>query len=315
MKKILKKATIIAVLILFGITLDATAFNENLKFAHLSDSHITLTREDTSFKVLTQSKPLLEDAINQINAENDLDFVLQTGDTIDRANESDIMLYMSLMNRLKYPWYVAFGNHDFSIEGTGKITREYYTKLLNSHNKNFNFDNTYYSFKPKKGFKVIVMDAIDNSKITGNGTFSEEQLKWLDKELKTAKKDTVLIFLHHPIIEPYPSSHHKILNTDDFYKVIDKYKNPIGIFSGHYHATKITKERNIVHVSTPALVTYPNAFRLVSVTNYRKQTIFDFYFKNTNLKEIQQKAKEKSIWAPICAGLEKDQQTTIIIDK
>ena len=315
MKHIFKKIVLCASLILFAINQNVFAANENLKFVQLSDSHITLTREDTSFKVLSQSKQLLKDAINQINAETDIDFVLQTGDTIDRANESDIMLYMSLMNNLKYPWYVAFGNHDFSIEGTGKITREYYVKLLNSHNKNFNFDNTYYSFKPKKGFKVIVMDAIDNSKITGNGSFSEEQLKWLDKELNSAKRSTVLIFLHHPIIEPYPSSHHKILNTEDFYKVIDKYKNPIGIFSGHYHATKITKERNIVHVSTPALVTYPNAFRLVSVTNYKKQTIFDFYFKETNLKEVQQKAKEKSIWAPICAGLQKDQKTTIIIDK
>ena len=315
MKHIFKKIVLCASLFLFAINQNVFAANENLKFVQLSDSHITLTREDTSFKVLSQSKQLLKDAINQINAETDIDFVLQTGDTIDRANESDIMLYMSLMNNLKYPWYVAFGNHDFSIEGTGKITREYYVKLLNSHNKNFNFDNTYYSFKPKKGFKVIVMDAIDNSKITGNGSFSEEQLKWLDKELNSAKRSTVLIFLHHPIIEPYPSSHHKILNTEDFYKVIDKYKNPIGIFSGHYHATKITKERNIVHVSTPALVTYPNAFRLVSVTNYKKQTIFDFYFKETNLKEVQQKAKEKSIWAPICAGLQKDQKTTIIIDK
>lgn len=315
MKKIFNKILFSILMLFFVSNIDANAINNALTFVQLSDSHITLTREDTSFKALSQSKPLLLDAINQINAEKNVDFVLQTGDTIDKANESDIMLYMSMMNTLKHPWYVAFGNHDFSFPNNGNITKDYYVKLLNSHNKHFNFDNTYYSFKPKRGFKVIVLDAVDNSKITGNGIFSKEQLEWLDKEMKSAKKDTILIFLHHPIIEPYPSSHHKILNTEDFYSVIDKYKNPIGVFTGHYHATKITKERNIVHVSTPALVTYPNAFRLISITNYRNQTIFDFYFKTTKLKEVQQNTKIKNLISAICAGKEEDQKTTVIIDK
>lgn len=305
----------IAPLLMIALTLNTNAFglNHTLKFAHISDSHITLTKADTSFKALSQSKALLADTIDQINKENGIDFVIQTGDTIDVPNEKDIMLYMSMMNYLRYPWFVAFGNHDFSVGGD--ITRERYLQLLTSHNRNFNFNKTYYSFKPKKGYKVIVLDAVDNSKITGNGIFPKEQLEWLDKELDSANKDTVLIFLHHPIIEPYPSSHHKILNTDEFYQIIDKYKNPIGIFSGHYHATKITKERNIVHVSTPALVTYPNAFRVVAVTNYKDKTIFDFYFKNTNLKEVQHQAKIKSILSAVCAGKESDQTTTIIIDK
>jgi len=313
MKKLITNIFIFAVASVLAVNLEALSLHDSLKFAHISDSHLTTTRQDTSFKALSQSKPLLADAIDQINQINGLDFVIQTGDTIDAPNESDIMMYMSMMNYLRYPWFIAFGNHDLSVGGD--ITRERYLQLLNSHNKNFNFNKSYYSFKPKRGYKVIVLDAVDTSKITGNGTFSKEQLEWLDCELKSAKRDTVLIFLHHPIIEPFPSSHHKILNTDEFYAVVDKYKNPIGIFTGHYHATKITKERNIVHVATPALVTYPNAFRIVTVTNYRDKTIFDFYFKNTNLKEVQAKARVKSILATTCAGKEEDQTTTIVIDK
>ena len=137
----------------------------------------------------------------------------------------------------------------------------------------------------------------------------------MDKELNSAKKDTVLIFLHHPIVEPFSSPHHKILNTKDFYDVIDKYKNPIAVFTGHYHATKITQDKNVVYVSTPALVTYPNAFRVVNVTNYRKKTIFDFYFKTTNLKDVQNKAGAKILFSTTCAGTEKDQTTTVVIDK
>ena len=313
MKKIFNIAFLLAAALIFTVNLQALSLHDSLRFVHMSDSHLTTTRQDTIFKALSSSKPLLEDAVMQINNLKGIDFVIQTGDTIDRPNESDIMMYMSIMNQLKYPWFIAFGNHDLSVGGD--INREKYLTLLNSHNKNFNFNTSYYSFKPKKGYKVIILDAVDNSKITGNGIFPKEQLEWLDKELKSAKKDTVLIFLHHPIVEPYSSPHHKILNTDEFYAIIDKYKNPIGIFTGHYHATKITKEKNIVHVSTPALVTYPNAFRLVNVTNYRDKTIFDFYFKETNLKDVQMKAKLKSIASTTCAGSEKDQTTTIVIDK
>ena len=311
MKKILSNIVIFALAVIFASNLEALSLHDSLKFAHISDSHLTLTRKDTSFKALSKSQAILEDAILQINETKGLDFVIQTGDTIDHPNESDIMLYMSMMNNLRYPWYVAFGNHDLSV--SGNIDREKYLQLLNSHNKNFNFTQSYYSFKPKRGYKVIILDAVDNSKITGNGIFPQEELEWLDKELKSAKKDTVLIFLHHPIVEPFSSPHHKILNTDEFYAVIDKYKNPIGIFTGHYHATKITQNGNVVHVATPALVTYPNAFRIVNVTNYRKKTIFDFYFKETKLKEVQMKSK--SIISLTCAGSEKDQTTTIVIDK
>ena len=314
MNKFFKNILIVLTAGILAINLEAIGFNDTLKFAHLSDSHLTLTKQDTTFKALGHSKDLLADAISQINQTEGLDFVMQTGDTVDVPNEKDIMLYMSMMNSLRYPWFVAFGNHDLSVLG-GEITREKYLTLLNSHNKNFNFNKSYYSLKPKKGFKVIVLDAVDNSKITGNGIFPKEELEWLDSELKKSKKDTVLIFLHHPLIEPFPSSHHKILNIEEFYSVIDKYKNPIAIFSGHYHATKIIKENNVVHVSTPALVTYPNAFRIVSITNYRNKTIFDFYFKNTNLKEVQAVAKLKSFLSSTCAGAESDQTTTIVIDK
>lgn len=313
MKKIFNNIIVFTIALILASNLQALSLHDSLKFAQISDSHLTTTRQDTTFKALSSSKDLLADAIDQINQTKGLDFVIQTGDTVDIPNESSIMLYMGMMNNLRYPWFVAFGNHDLSVNGD--ITREKYLQLLNSHNKNFNFDKSYYSFKPKKGYKVIVLDAVDNSKITGNGIFPKEELEWLDEQLKTSKRDTVLIFLHHPIIEPFSSSYHKILNTEDFYQIVDKYKNPIAIFSGHYHATKITQEKNIVHVSSPALVTYPNAFRIVSVTNYRNKTIFDFYFKNTNIKTVQAKAQLNSIISSPCAGTESDQTTTIVVDK
>ena len=50
-------------------------------------------------------------------------------------------------------------------------------------------------------------------------------------------------------------------------------KNPIGVFQGHYHAAKITQHDNVLYVNSPALVSYPNAFRVVSVTNHKDKVV------------------------------------------
>ena len=67
------------------------------------------------------------------------------------------------------------------------------------------FDNFYYSFSPKKGYRVIVLDATIDNKITATGYLPQEQLKWLDCELVDCQTNgqIPLIFLHHPLREPF----------------------------------------------------------------------------------------------------------------
>lgn len=284
-----------------------------LKFVQLSDIHYSKTRNDTSFKMLSDSKNLLQDAISQINKLNNVDFVMVTGDGIDSPSKNDAKELFSMLNEMKFPWYFSLGNHDTTT--SGYLKKDKFVELLKESNQSYVFDEAYYSFVPKKGFKVIVIDGAKNRGISMNGNIPEEQLKWLDEELKNSKKDVVLIFLHFPLLEPFPSSHHRILNADEFYAVLDKYKNPIALFTGHYHTTKITKSGNILHVSSPALVTYPNAFRVVSVTNYRKKVIFDFYFYETGLKKVQEKARLMTFGSSSYSGRDSDRTTTVVIDK
>lgn len=92
---------------------------------------------------------------------------------------------------------------------------------------------------PQKGYKVIVLDSIIRDHLTSNGRIDDEQLKWLDNELDNSKKDTVLIFMHVPIVEPFESVGHRLLNAAEVQEVIEKHKNPIAVFQGHYHAAMI----------------------------------------------------------------------------
>lgn len=314
MKKLLKDCLFILfiVTILFFIT-DQPSFSGNLKFVQLSDIHYSTVREDTSYKLLSKTRPLLDDAISQINAMHGIDFVMITGDGIDRPEKESIYQVTDALNQLKFPWYYVLGNHDTTT--SGYLTKTKIVQILKKQNPNYTFDSTYYTFKPKKGFRIIVLDGAKNKGISSNGIFPQEELNWLDEILKKSKKDVVLIFTHFPVLEPFDSPNHKILNEDELKCVLKKYKMPIAIFSGHYHMTKITKRDNILHVSSPSLVGYPNAFRVVDVNNKNKQVVFQFHFNETRLKDFQAKTKIMTMGGARYYGKPDDRETTVVIDK
>ena len=89
----------------------------------------------------------------------------------------------------------------------------------------------------------------------------------------------------------------------------------MGIFTGHYHTTKIVQQDNMLFVSTPALVSYPNSFRMINVTNQKKKVVFDITFKETNLKNLQKKAKLMVFSSKLYYGESKDRTHTYEIER
>lgn len=314
MKKLLKDCLYIlfVVTILFFIS-GQPSFSGTIKFAQVSDIHFSTVREDNGYKLLSKTKPLLEDAISQINKEKNIDFVMITGDGTDRPDKQSLYDLMKVLNTLNYPWYCVLGNHDTVTDGF--LTKTNWLKIVTEQNPYMQFDSTYYSFKPKSGYRVIVMDGAKNKGISSNGIIPQEQLTWLDSILAKSKKDTILIFIHFPLLPPFDSPNHEILNAKEFKSVLNKYNMPIAIFSGHYHMTKITKHGNILHVSTPSLAGYPNAFRVIQVNNKRNQVIFTFKFMETGLKDLQAKTRILTLGGARYYGKEKDRNTTVIIEK
>lgn len=306
----------------FG-TVHAFSVNDmTLKFAHVSDTHIS-DRDDTSYKLLSKSKLLMAAAVKQLGRIENLDFVVFTGDLVDQPFLQSYKDFFTILSDLQVPSLVTFGNHDTgsissetgALIPEGALSKKEVLKMFQDCIPNYKFDKTYYALSPRKDFRMIVLDAVIGEDMSSNGFMSDEQLEFLDNELRANKNKVVVIFQHHPVVEPFSSSHHKILNADKYLEIIQKYKNPIAIFSGHYHTTKITRQDNIIHVSTPSLVTYPNAFRVVSITNYKDRTIFDFYFHETPLKDVQAESKALAIASASFAGKEKDRMTTITIMK
>lgn len=302
----------LASLMLWGLKVYSASDN-SLTFAQVSDAHFSSAKSNTSYRLTAESGELLSDAVEQINQVPSVNFVMFTGDMINTPYQKELVKFLTYANKLNAPWYAVLGNHDTCVGGY--LTKKVYWEMLNSHNKHFNFSKTYYSFVPRKGYKVIALDPIIDDRITANGYVDDTQLKWLDKELAKSKKCVVLIFSHIPLVEPLHSESHRILNSDEVLKVITKYKNPIGIFSGHYHTTKIIQEGNILNVSTPSLVSYPNAFRIVKVSTQKNKVVFDIAFKETRFKDVQRRAKMMAFGSSTYYGTENDRSATYVINK
>ena len=266
-----------------------TAANNNLRIAQVSDAHFSSFEENTSYKFLKKSGELLDDVIFQINTSGPYDFVMFTGDLVNYPKISELQKFTSHVNNLIYPWYAIAGNHDISIDGP--LTKDKFMATLAQANDNMNQKNIYYAFTPKKGFRVICLDSIIDYKLTANGEISNEEFIWLKEELDEHEKDTIIVCTHVPIIEPYSSSNHKMLNEYEVRKLLKTHKNPLIVLQGHYHCVKIRQDENMLVITSPSLVTYPNAFRVININSNKNRTLVDVYLKETNLKDIQTRSK------------------------
>jgi len=305
---------VLTVLIAIAISSQmCTAANNNLRFAQISDSHFSTFEENTSYKFLKKSPELLDDVIFQICTSGPYDFVIFTGDLVNKPKTNELVKFLAHASKLNCPWYAINGNHDIAIDGP--LTKDEFRKILNGHNKFMSNQKLYYAFTPKKGFRVICLDSIIDYKLTSNGEISQEQLKWLKNELDEHKKDVIVLCTHVPIDEPYSSSNHRLINEDEVKALLSKYSNPIIVLQGHYHCVRAKQKDNIVYITSPSLVTFPNAYRVININSNKNRTMVDVFLKETNLKDIQSRSKLRLFGVESLYGSEADRKTSFEMKK
>jgi len=281
-----------------------TAANNNLRIAQISDAHFSSFEKNTSYKFLEKSGDLLDDAISQVNTSGAYDFVIFTGDLINKPMVSELQKFLNHTDNLIYPWYAIDGNHDISIDG--EMSKAKFRSVLADNNARMNQKNMYYAFTPKKGYRVICLDSIIDYKVTTNGEIPNDEFIWLKEELEKHSKDTIIVCTHVPVVEPYPSQNHKLINESEVKRLFRTHGAPIIVLQGHYHGTKLVQDRNVLYVSCPSLVTFPNSFRVININTNKNKVKVDVFLKETNLKDIQARAKIRVMGTQLLYGEESD---------
>ncbi len=256
------------ILFLFGIFVffiftNTKAFAENIRFVQISDSHLSVDSE--------YSMKVLKNAVEDINKQEGVSFVVFTGDNINNPKEENLRAFLSIAARLNVPYYVVLGNHDvYKSNGLSKVR---YYEILREKNILYPQRKPNYKFT-KNGFVFLIVDGAKEVIPGAVGYYREDTLSWLEKELNKNSKKDVVILQHFPV--EYPEGVETRLRTHRTYKVeeyqalLEKHHNVLAVISGHFHVNSENMKDGVYHISTPSLIGLPNSYKIIDIVTTKE---------------------------------------------
>lgn len=259
MKKFL--SFICVFLIFVSTALSASA--ANIKFVQVADAHLSIDSE--------YSQKVLKSAIDDINSQADISFVVFTGDNISSPNEESLRKFVKIVSKLKVPYYVAVGNHDvYKSKGMSKVR---YYEILRENNFFYMQRTPNYEFN-KNGFVFLVVDGAKEVIPGAVGYYRKDTLDWLDKTLSDNSKKSVVIFQHFPVEYPDGVQNrlktHKTYKVEDYQEVLDKHHNVLAVISGHFHVNGENMKNGVYHISSPSLIGLPQSYKIIDIVTTKE---------------------------------------------
>jgi len=203
-----------------------------LSFVQISDSHMGFNKAANPDVVAT-----LQAAVAKINALPEPPaFILHTGDIshLSKPSEFDTVDQVLKEASAKTIFYVP-GEHDV-LEDDGRQYLERYGKGATG--------GGWYSFD-QKGVHFIGLVNVLNLKAGGLGYLGEEQLKWLEDDVRHLKPSTpIIVFAHIPLWSVYPDWG---WGTDDSARALSYLKKfgSVSVLNGHIHQVMQKVEGNV----------------------------------------------------------------------
>ncbi|MGA2094658.1 MAG: metallophosphoesterase [Candidatus Acidiferrum sp.] len=216
-----------------------------LSFVQISDSHMGFNKPANPDVAAT-----LQAAVAKINAlSTPPEFLLHTGDIshLSKPEEFDTVDQILKSATAKDVFFVP-GEHDV-LNDDGKQYLDRYGKGAQG--------NGWYSFE-KKGVHFIGLVNVMNLKAGGLGTLGQNQLEWLEKDVKHLKSSTpIVVFAHIPLWAVYPEWG---WGTEDSAQAISYLKKfgSVTVLNGHIHQTMQKVEGNVTfHTATSTAFPQP----------------------------------------------------------
>ena len=195
--------------------------NDALRFVQISDSHIGFDKPANTDVTAT-----LREAIAKIKAEPEPPaFVLHTGDLTHLSKASEFDTLQQVLSELSIPVFYVPGEHDV-LEDDGQSYLERFGKGTSGAG--------WHSFD-RNGVHFIGLVNVVNLKAGGLGTLGDDQLEWLEKDVKQLSPSTPLVvFAHIPLWSVYPDWG---WGTDDSERALSYLKRfgSVSVLNGHIH--------------------------------------------------------------------------------
>ncbi len=241
-------------------------------FAHITDLHLDV-KGTSNWQHREKSVPLFIDALRQIGRLPKLDFVIFGGDQIQAGprDRASLYVFQEWTKHLEMPSLMLLGNAEVSpVPGVSRMTKENY--LYAWRGKGVAPGRSSWTYDPEPGVRVIGFDVtVDGMPYGEAGTSA---LKWLASELEAGRKNRLVIVVTHQLLLPTNAMDSRpegalwmVRNHAAVRVLLEQYPNVRMVISGHHHASRVETVNGITYVADPAIVTYPCAFRVFTVSS------------------------------------------------
>ena len=196
----------------------------DLSFLQISDSHIGFSKEAN--KDVTATFKIALDRINAMPTPPA--FLIHTGDLTQLSKPEEFDTFDEVLKscKVKDVFYVP-GEHDV-LGDNGKLYLERYGKRVEAKSAGW------YSFN-KNGVHFIGLVNVVNLEAGGLGHLGDEQLKWLESDVKGLGTSTpIVVFAHIPLWAVYPEWG---WGTSDSERALGYLKRfgSVTVLNGHIH--------------------------------------------------------------------------------
>ena len=181
------------------------------RFAQLTDLHLSPNNPNPTEDLLR--------SVAQINATDNIDFVLVTGDITEEGDRATMEKVKSCLDLLKVKYYVALGNHETKWSDSGCTA---FGEIFGS--ERFEFEH--------KGFLFLGFNSGPLMRMA-YGHVVPQDIRWMTERMEHAGKDKpVILVTHYPL---------KDGDVDNWYEVTDAVRpyNVRLFIGGHYHANQV----------------------------------------------------------------------------
>jgi predicted phosphodiesterase len=298
--------------LLGGLTAFAGAQEANIiHFGIITDTHVCDKPDQSEVIAVNATPRFFTGSLEKLTvfAENmnktKAAFAIELGDLTDNPADTSLTQEKRKQKALEFaktaesrfalykgPRYHVFGNHD-----TDQADKSDYLKVVS--NTNIPQDQSYYSWD-NSGIHFVVLDAsykADGSSYSGDpgapgfgyswddANVPSAELEWLKKDL-AAHVGPTIIFTHQllnpqEIIDPLFDPHHTIRNAQEVRSILEKSKQVLAVFSGHYHDGGYQVVNGITYVVLQACVAYGN-----DLSYHNQYAIVDVYKEANHYKVV-----------------------------
>lgn len=227
----------------FMFCFSVSVFADEVRFVQVSDVRFSSV----------DKKPMLSKFVKDVNKLHDVDFVVFTGDNIQKVCIDDLTGFLKEVKKIRKPVYVLIGDKD--VNKYKGLSKKEYAYHIKRYLRNYKSGDINYVFV-KGGVAFFVVDGAKDVIPGTNGYFKEDTLKWLDTHLNTYSKKNIVILQHFPLIPPAENESYITFKPERYLEILNNHKNVKAVVSGHFGINdEITKD-GIVHISTGAFPCY-----------------------------------------------------------